>query len=87
MAVHGAGTRARRCAGSRPCGAWAGPVNVIIFGATGMIGRAVLRECLRDDSVESVLTIGRTPLGLAHRKLRDVLQPDPPTSARRTSAW
>ncbi|MFD0264641.1 epimerase [Kitasatospora indigofera] len=52
-------------------------MNVIIFGATGMIGRAVLRECLRDDSVESVLTIGRTPLGLAHRKLRDVLQPDP----------
>ncbi|MFC9324393.1 epimerase [Kitasatospora sp. NPDC057015] len=52
-------------------------MNVIIFGATGMIGRAVLRECLADDSVERVLTIGRTPLGLAHRKLRDVLQPDP----------
>ncbi|MEU9164730.1 epimerase [Streptomyces sp. NPDC048424] len=52
-------------------------MNVILFGATGMIGRGVLRECLRDDSVESVLAIGRTPLGVSHPKLRERVQADP----------
>ncbi|MFD7258148.1 epimerase [Streptomyces sp. NPDC059874] len=52
-------------------------MNVILFGATGMLGRGVLRECLRDDSVESVLAIGRTPLGVSHPKLRECVQDDP----------
>ncbi|MFD9366105.1 epimerase [Streptomyces sp. NPDC060020] len=52
-------------------------MNVILFGATGMIGRGVLRECLRDDSVESVLAVGRTPLGVSHPKLRERVQADP----------
>lgn len=52
-------------------------MNVILFGATGMIGRGVLRECLRDDSVESVLAIGRTPLAVTHPKLRELVRPDP----------
>ncbi|MER5873012.1 epimerase [Streptomyces sp. NPDC002044] len=52
-------------------------MNVILFGATGMIGRGVLRECLRDDSVESVLVFGRTPLGVTHPKLRERVQDDP----------
>ncbi|MEV7725299.1 epimerase [Streptomyces sp. NPDC087917] len=52
-------------------------MNIILFGATGMLGRGVLRECLRDDSVESVLAIGRTPLGVSHPKLRERITPDP----------
>ncbi|WP_053702739.1 epimerase [Streptomyces sp. WM6368] len=52
-------------------------MNVILFGATGMLGRTVLRECLRDESVESVLAIGRTPLGVSHPKLRECVQGDP----------
>jgi nucleoside-diphosphate-sugar epimerase len=28
-------------------------MKVIIFGATGMVGQAVLRECLRDEAVDS----------------------------------
>ncbi|WP_404953174.1 epimerase [Streptomyces sp. 147326] len=52
-------------------------MNVILFGATGMLGRGVLRECLRDESVESVLAIGRTPLGVSHPKLRERVQADP----------
>ncbi|MFD9359854.1 hypothetical protein [Streptomyces sp. NPDC060031] len=35
-------------------------MDVILFGATGMTGRGVLRECLRDDTVERVLAGGRT---------------------------
>ncbi|MBT2545376.1 epimerase [Streptomyces sp. ISL-44] len=52
-------------------------MKVILFGATGMIGRGVLRECLRDDTVTSVLAIGRTPLGVTHPKLRERVQGDP----------
>ncbi|MFD9333232.1 epimerase [Streptomyces sp. NPDC060028] len=51
-------------------------MNVILFGATGMIGRGVLRECLRDDTVERVLAVGRTPLAVSHPKLRELVQDD-----------
>ncbi|MEU4352166.1 epimerase [Streptomyces sp. NPDC023838] len=52
------------------------PMKVILFGATGMVGQGVLRECLRDDRVESVLAVGRTPLGVEHAKLRELVHPD-----------
>jgi len=48
-------------------------MRVIVFGATGMIGQGVLRECLLDGGVEQVLSIGRTPTGRQHRKLRDLV--------------
>ncbi|WP_327065136.1 NAD(P)H-binding protein [Kitasatospora sp. NBC_01250] len=52
-------------------------MNVILFGATGMIGQGVLRECLRDDAVERVLVIGRSPVQQEHPKLVEVLRSDP----------
>ncbi|MEV6733590.1 MULTISPECIES: epimerase [unclassified Streptomyces] len=52
-------------------------MNVILFGGTGMLGRGVLRECLRDDTVTAVLSVGRTPLGVSHPKLRERIQDDP----------
>ncbi|NPV90122.1 MAG: epimerase [Firmicutes bacterium] len=51
-------------------------MKVIIFGATGMVGQGVLRECLLDPGVESVLVIGRSPVGQRHGKLREVLHQD-----------
>lgn len=51
-------------------------MNVILFGATGMVGQSVLRECLRDDSVERILIVGRSSTGLTHPKLREVVQGD-----------
>ncbi len=42
--------------------------NVIITGATGMVGKGVLLECLDHDSIDKVLVIGRTPMGLDHSK-------------------
>ena len=47
-------------------------MKVILFGATGMVGQGVLRECLLDAGVESVLSIGRSPTGQAHPKLREI---------------
>ena len=47
--------------------------KVVIFGGTGMIGKGVLRECLEDKNVESVVAIGRRTTDFAlHEKLREV---------------
>jgi len=35
-------------------------MRVVLFGATGMVGQGVLRECLIDPDVESVVTIVRS---------------------------
>ena len=51
-------------------------MNVLIFGATGMVGQGVLRQCLLADDVARVLTIGRRATGVDDRKLRDIVQPD-----------
>jgi len=51
-------------------------MKVIIFGATGMVGQGVLRQCLLDPTVESVLSIGRKPSGVSHPKLRDLVRKD-----------
>jgi uncharacterized protein YbjT (DUF2867 family) len=51
-------------------------MRVILFGGTGMVGQAVLRECLGDDGVESVLAVGRKPTGVTHPKLRERIQED-----------
>ena len=48
-------------------------MKVILFGATGMVGQGVLRECLLDAGVESVLSVGRSPGGQQHAKLREIL--------------
>lgn len=41
-------------------------MNVLLFGATGMVGQGVLRECLLDPGVTRVQVIGRTPTGVSH---------------------
>lgn len=51
-------------------------MKVIIFGASGMVGQGVLRECLLDPAVEAVLTIGRTPVAQRDPKLRNVSHSD-----------
>jgi uncharacterized protein YbjT (DUF2867 family) len=47
-------------------------MKVIVFGATGMVGQGVLRECLIDASVEAVLAVGRSPTGQTHSMLREL---------------
>src|SRR5258706_2261740 len=51
-------------------------MKVILFGATGMIGQGVLRECLVDPGVERVLTIGRSATGRKDDKLAELVVPD-----------
>jgi len=51
-------------------------VNVVIFGATGMVGQGVLHACLADATIGRVLAIGRTPTGVSHPKLRELVRAD-----------
>ncbi len=51
-------------------------MKVILFGTTGMVGQGVLRECLLDPNIESVLSIVRTPSGQHHPKLREIVHRD-----------
>jgi uncharacterized protein YbjT (DUF2867 family) len=51
-------------------------MKVILFGATGMVGQGVLRECLRDDGVGHVLAVGRSSTGRTHPRLRELVRKD-----------
>jgi uncharacterized protein YbjT (DUF2867 family) len=51
-------------------------MKVLLFGATGMLGQAALRECLLAPDVEAVLTVGRTATGRQAPKLRELVRPD-----------
>ena len=51
-------------------------MKVLIFGATGMVGRGVLLECLRDPEVELIVTLGRTVTGIKDGKVREIVLPD-----------
>ena len=52
------------------------PIRTIITGATGMVGEAVLLECLDNPAVAQVLVINRKPGGRSHPKLREVIHAD-----------
>ena len=51
-------------------------MKVILFGATGMVGQGVLRECLLDPDVEQILSIVRTATGRREPKLRELVRND-----------
>jgi uncharacterized protein YbjT (DUF2867 family) len=51
-------------------------VKIVLFGATGMVGQGVLRECLLDTDVQGVLSIGRSKTGQSHDKLREIVRQD-----------
>lgn len=42
-------------------------MKVILFGATGMVGQGVLRECVVDPDVTAALSIGLAMIGVARR--------------------
>lgn len=48
-------------------------MKVILTGATGMVGKGVLYVCLEDPRITGVLSLSRSPLGMEHAKLTEVL--------------
>jgi len=51
-------------------------MKVIVTGATGMLGEALLLECLQNTAVQQVLIINRKPSPIKHPKLTELLVPD-----------
>jgi len=51
-------------------------MKVLVTGATGLVGDAVLRQCLARAEITSVLTLGQHPTGLGHPKLTEVMVGD-----------
>ena len=51
-------------------------MNIILFGASGMVGGGVLRECLEDPQVKGVLSVGRRASGVPSPKLQELILPD-----------
>lgn len=56
-------------------------MDVVLFGATGMIGQGVLRECLLDSRIRRIVSIGRSATGQQHAKLRELVLPSLPDIA------
>lgn len=48
-------------------------INAIITGATGMVGKAVLLECLDSEQVASILVINRKSIQMSHPKLKEII--------------
>jgi uncharacterized protein YbjT (DUF2867 family) len=51
-------------------------MKALLFGATGMVGQGVLRECLLADDVDLVQAVGRNASGSRNTKLREVVHED-----------
>ena len=51
-------------------------MNVLLFGASGMIGQGVLRECLLDAGVTRIVSVVRRPTSERNPKLHELVAPD-----------
>ena len=53
-----------------------GGMKVVMFGASGMVGQGVLRECLLDPEVKQVVSVVRSASGQTDTKLHEVVHSD-----------
>ena len=50
--------------------------NVVITGSTGMVGKGVLLECIESPDIKSIVLVNRSPVGIEHPKIEEILLPD-----------
>ena len=50
--------------------------NVLITGATGLVGGNVLQACLQSEEIGNVVSLLRRPSGIKHEKLREIIVDD-----------
>ena len=50
--------------------------NIIIAGASGMVGSIIQRECLHSEAVSVITSIVRRPSGINHPKLKEIVHQD-----------
>jgi len=51
-------------------------LNVIITGATGMVGEGVLHECIQHPHIDNILIITRKSTGYSHPKVKEIIHTD-----------
>ena len=51
-------------------------MNILIFGISGMLGQAVLRECIDAPDVQLIRAICRAPTGFSHPKYNEIIHAD-----------
>ncbi len=51
-------------------------MKVIVFGATGMIGQAVIKEALKTSWIETVTLVGRSPASFNDKKIIELIVDD-----------
>ena len=50
--------------------------RVLVMGATGAVGAELVRQCILDERIESVVALARRPLKEAHPKLKVIVHDD-----------
>lgn len=50
--------------------------TVLITGASGMLGKGVLLECIENPAIQSIILVGRKPNAVQHAKIKEVILPD-----------
>ena len=48
-------------------------MNVLITGSTGMVGKSVLNECIKDDRIGKIYLINRVPVNLKSSKVSEFI--------------
>jgi len=51
-------------------------MRILITGASGMVGKAALLQCLEDEKVKEVVSLGRSKCGIRHPKLVELIHSD-----------
>ena len=51
-------------------------LNVLITGATGMVGKGILLECIQSPMIKSVTLINRSPVNIQNPKIREIILKD-----------
>jgi hypothetical protein len=51
-------------------------MQVVIFGATGMVGYEVLLEAISKNEITKIITIGRNKTGIKHDKISEIIHND-----------
>ncbi len=51
-------------------------VDVLITGATGMVGKSVLLECIRDNRVKNIYLVNRVPVNIKSPKIIEFIVDD-----------
>ena len=51
-------------------------MEVLITGSTGMVGRSVLNECIKDNRVNKIYLINRTPIDIKNKKISEFIIQD-----------